>query len=159
MTSSFYSPRHGLPKPPPIVPVTDFGKDHWSLLAYVECRCVDNDGELDKRHLRCNEKGHFRLHAVNASAGLGGWQSSYGTRLKGYWTTQDGKTTTHADRQLLQHCDWACLADLEAAGYIEVLSAPNAEVALTKSGFAMAGLLRAHKAAGHHFATFDPTTA
>lgn len=33
-------------------PLVEFGKDHASMLAYIETRCVDHDGVLDYRHLR-----------------------------------------------------------------------------------------------------------
>ncbi len=122
-----------------------FGKDHWSLLAYIECRCVDDRGALDKRHLRCNPTGPHRIHAVNARLIGAQWEPTWGTRIKG--------------GQLDQHDDWCCLDDLEAAGYVEVVSTANGVVKLTKGGVAMAALLRAHKAAGGQFATFNPAAA
>ncbi len=128
-------------KTPTISPAL-FGKDHWSLLAYVETRCVDDKGKLDKRHLRCNPKGAHSIHAVNANILGPRWEPTWGTRIKG--------------GQLDQHDDWCCLEDLEAAGYVEITSAVNAFVKLTKAGVAMAALLRAHKAAGGQFATFAP---
>jgi len=39
-----------------VVSIDKFGKDHWSLLAYLETRCVDHKGTVDKNHLRMNGK-------------------------------------------------------------------------------------------------------
>lgn len=36
------------------IPVEQWGKDHWSMLIYVETRAVDHDGWLDVKHLRTN---------------------------------------------------------------------------------------------------------
>ena len=34
------------------ITVDEFGKDHWSLFAYIETRCVDHKGVLDLAHMR-----------------------------------------------------------------------------------------------------------
>ena len=36
----------------------EFGQDHFSLLMYVEVRCVDHRGKLDMRHLAVNTDRH-----------------------------------------------------------------------------------------------------
>lgn len=139
---------------PKAVPVSDFGKDHWSLMAYIETLCVDSInkgiGTIDKRRVRANEKTH-PLHAVNSGHGIG-WESSYGTRLSCYCNEQGN---TCPSRQLPDHDDWDCLNDLEAAGLIDVISEANGFVKLTDKGREVAGRLRAHKSKGGMFATFS----
>ena len=130
------------------VPVERFGKDHWSLLAYVETRCVDsatNTGQLDPLRVRCNPKRH-PLMAVSRGFEPRRWEPSYGSRLR---ATRTGRVP-----QLKTHDDWDCLDDLETAGLVEVLSLVNGFVRMTPSGLKVAAALRAHKAEGGVFATF-----
>ena len=135
--------------------VADFGKDHWSLLAYVETLCVDSHsgtgiGEIDKRRIRCNPKRH-PMHAVNANFGVGGWNAEYGTRLSGFFLEGDKRDL---GRRLIEHDDWDCLNDLEDAGLLEVMSEANGFVMLTEKGMKVAARVREWKAKGGHFATF-----
>ena len=132
------------------IPIEDWGKDHWSLLAYIECRCVDYGGIPSRDHMRINEKKHPGL-ANRAVMGGMEWSSKYGTRLNGFW--KNG--TTDPSRQLPDHDDWDCLYDLEAAGLIKDNGTgihPLAE--MTPKGREIAALLRAHKAEGGQFAGF-----
>jgi hypothetical protein len=137
------------------VNVSDFGKDHWSLLAYVETLCVDSGengvGEIDKRRLRCNPKRH-PVHAVN-EARTGGWKDDYSTRLSGYFLP-NGKNDK--SRMVYSHDDWDCLDDLEGAGMLEVMSEVNGFVILSDRGREMVARIRAHKSKGGVFATFNP---
>lgn len=127
------------------VPMNEFGKDHWSLLGYVETRCVDHRGELYKRHLRVNERRH-PVHSVNP----GKWRSSHGTRLRSFFEP----TTPGLHRQISAHDDIDCLDDLEHAGLIRIQSAANLIVSLTERGLIIAAKLRSHKAGGGMFAGF-----
>ena len=135
------------------VPMADFGKDHWSLLGYVQTRCADSFhpqgvGELDKKHLRCNAARH-PIHATFImSHRERAWKPEYGTRLHG-----DGRD---GSRQLPDHDDWDCLDDLEAAGLLEVISTANGFVKLTDAGLDMAAALVKHKASGGWFSNFTP---
>ncbi len=142
---------------PKFVPVSDWGKDHWSLVAYVEIRCVDNGGVLDHDRMRTNQERHPGL-AGPASAGLSegrNWRPEWGTRLSGYFL-EDGETDL--TRQMFNHDDWDVLDDIEAAGYVKIGGAGiNPVIFMTRVGAAIAALLRVHKAAGKHFASFDPS--
>lgn len=149
----------------PLIPVADFGKDHWSLLAYLESCVVDpadsrltparggvstlpaKTAQLNKERIRCNEQRH-PFHRVNT---LVQWQPSYGTRLAGYWLPDGSKAPA---RQIRDHDDWDALNDLEAAGFAEVVNEANAIVRITDAGITMAGRLRAHKCGGGNFANF-----
>lgn len=129
------------------VAVKDFGKDHWSLLAYVGTRCVDYKCVLDNTHLRVK-------HPAIATTPLGQnfWKPEYSTRLKGYWK-EDGKVDKK--RMLKNHDDHDCLEDLEVAGFITnvgTMIAPYAQ--LTKLGVQTIALLIEHKTKGEHYATF-----
>jgi hypothetical protein len=136
------------------VKVSNFGRDHWSLLAYMESLCVDSlkngVGEIDKRRMRANEKRH-PLHAVNIKHGIGPWQKCFGTRVAGYWDSM-GKPVKK--RQVAGHDDWDCLNDLEAADFLEVLSEANGFVVMSEKGMKVAAELRAYKAKGGMFSGF-----
>jgi hypothetical protein len=146
--------------------VSQWGKDHWSLLAYLEDLCVKsktvidglgNVGTIDKSRLRANEHTH-PLQAVN-SGRVSAWNPAWGTRLKGYFELSNRTDVCAAEAagvQLPQHDDWDCLDDLEVAGLVTIVSLANGFVALTSAGLAMGAELRAHKAKGAHFATFVP---
>lgn len=129
------------------VQVADFGRDHWTTLAYVETLCVDSAkkgvGEVDKRRMRVN-RGRHPMHAVNHNLGsVGEWKSEFGTRLLGYL---DAKGKPVAERQIKSHDDWDCLNDLEAAGFVEVISEANGFVRMTEKGLGVGAALRAYKA-------------
>lgn len=136
------------------VPIQDFGKDHWSMLAYVETLCVDSGqrkgvGEIDKRRMRANEKRH-PLHAVNSTV-CGPWNPDHGTRLAGYWDTLGRRVPA---RMLPQHDDYDCLDDMEKLGLVEIISEANGFVKLTEKGMKIAGELRSYKAKGGMFSGF-----
>jgi hypothetical protein len=143
-------------------PVEKFGKDHWSLLAYVEDLCVNGReglGEIDPRKLRCNPATHQTMYCAHSSPVH--WKPSYGTRLAGFFDFEDRgdpEKAIAAGLQLRDHDDWDCLEDLEAAGYVEVLSLANGVVRMTKGGCEVASQLRTHKASGGHFAGFRLAT-
>ena len=131
------------------ISISAFGKDHWALLAYCETRCVDHDGRLDKRQLRCNEHTH-PMHAVNTETG---WKGDYGTRLAGVYSSgRDGDKAA----QIPWHDDWDCLDDLTAAGLIEIVSLANAIISITDRGLARAWGVREHKTTVGHFSNYYP---
>lgn len=138
----------------PIIPMGEWGKDHWSTLVYVESRAVDHNGIPDLNHLRCNETRHPGLKGPMARVCLRSWQPEYGTRLKGFWLhTKPDRTDPH--RQLPQHDDWDCIDDLEEAGCINLIGTGiNPVIRLTDLGWELAGKVRRWKAEGKTFATF-----
>lgn len=136
------------------VKLKDFGKDHWSLLAYIKTRCVDHRGALDIKHMRTKNEA---LASARHVFGPQHWKPEYGTRLSGYWN-EDG--TTNPDRRIDNHDDHDCQEDLERAGYIvNIGTGLNPAVKLTKLGLAVAAEIDAHKAGGGVFATFRPSTS
>jgi hypothetical protein len=136
-----------------------FGKDHWSMLAYVETCCVDGDnghGRLHLSRVRCNP----RRHPLMASAAVGDvrWKLSYSTRLRGFFEfdgRSDPEKAIAAGLMLADHDDWDCLEDLQSAGYVEIVSMANGAVRMTGPGLVVAAQLRAHKCSGQQYATFS----
>jgi hypothetical protein len=113
-----------------MIPIENFGHDHWSVFGYIETRVVDYGGIPAKEHLRCIHARHpFFAHR-------GGDASAYPTRLRG-------------GRELADHDDWDCLDDIEAAGLIENIGTGAHPVfLLTDHGREIAGKLRGHKGQG-----------
>ena len=131
--------------------IKDFGKDHWSLFAYVEIRCIDYKGVLDKNHLRIKEEVDTagRISAYSFPK----WKPEWGTRLSGYWK-KDG--ATDESKKLLDHDDLDCLEDLETANLIESIGTGLFPAyKLTKYGRKVNSKLRNHKADGKNFADFN----
>lgn len=117
--------------------VEQWGQDHWSLLAYIQTRCVDHGGEINLDHFRCNEKRHPGLVARHAKG-----SSDNGTRLK------FGFLTNHDDHDVA--------ADLEAAGLLKHIGTGiNPKFKLTAEGWRVVNLLFRHKAAGQNYASFN----
>ena len=143
----------------PFIPMTEWGKDHWSTFAYIETCVVDRHGFVDSRRMRSTDE-------------------RYPTRLRGF--AQD------PSRVVAGHSDWDCVADMIAAGLVapapgttgekgrlpfheyeararrfKTASARNEahQFALTEAGIAMAARLREHKARGGNFAGFNPFSA
>jgi len=138
------------------VQVKDFGKDHWSLLAYVETTVVDNQkapgvGGIDPNKLRCNANTHSELMG-HLQRRMPTWEPKYGTRLRGFWNKDK---TTNPTRQISDHDDWDCLENLETCGFIEILSLVNGFIRLTPEGMSVCQQIREHKANGGMFATFS----
>lgn len=143
------------------VPIDLWGKDHWSLLAYVESCCVDSAdkgvGSLDFVRMRVNPGTHPLVCWTQYSDR--GWKPEYGTRLRGF-DFKDHRTPPDQRSDMISaHDDVDCLDDLEAAGLVEVHSLVNGFVTMTKTGNRVAAALRAHKTAGGMFAHFVPDPA
>ena len=128
-----------------------FGKDHWSLLAYIEMRCVDYKGVLDVAHLRVRNPA-IGMGSYHAPYGRPKWKPEYGTRLAGYFK-EDG--TIDKTQQIKNHDDLDCADELEEAGYIENMGTGlNPAYKMTKLGNQVASLLRQHKTEGKSFSSF-----
>jgi hypothetical protein len=128
-------------------PIEKWGKDHFSLLAYVEDVCVHQQS-IDRERMRCNPLIHPLLlgyRTGNLPGIIKDGKYAYPTRLKGGAVIEG-------------HDDWNVLDDLEEAGYLEIYSLVNGLVRMTQKGLVVASALRAHKANGGQFAEFhlDP---
>lgn len=134
------------------VPIEEWGKNHWSALAYAETRWVDHGGKIKNEHMRCNERRHRKLHNTAGSVlhGSRRWDEKYSTRLR--------------DGQEPGHDDWDCLEDLAEAGLLAFDFVDRREgwpceggevvVSLTKLGADIAGRLRSHRGRGGSYADF-----
>lgn len=108
-----------------------FGKDHWSMFAYIECRAVDNKGILDRNHLRLDGR-------------------KYPTRLFGYFENKENPLFT-----IQSHNDLDCADDLEDVGLIKNIGTGfNRIYKLTEYGKKIISDIRMHKSNGGSFATF-----
>jgi hypothetical protein len=142
------------------VPVESWGSDHWSTLAFVECRIVDHRGKLSHDRMRCDADRHPVMYGAKPTRLLGS-ATKYPTRLKG-------------GVELADHDDYDCLddaialgllvADMPAApagtlvtGLVEAELMTRATYRLTERGSRVVAELRAHKADGGKFATFTPS--
>lgn len=126
------------------VEMKDWGKDHWSMFAYIECRCVDFDGVLDYKHIRGNETFHPEIPPEQWRTfyrSYTRWLDKYSTRIKG-------------GEQIRGHDDWDCAEDLQAAGLIKIVSMAHFQIKITDLGWVAAVLLRKHKSTGGVFSNF-----
>lgn len=134
-----------------------WGKDHWSLLAYIEHVMVDCAGfqvGLDA-HMRQGRR-HYRVmreecphpkrrHGHSPVDRAMAMEPEHGTRLKGGVV-------------LPWHDDWSCVQDLAHAGYFTCTAdevQPGAVLHFSDKGMGIAAKLRQHKSAGGGFGTFS----
>ena len=123
-----------------------WGKDHWSLLAYFETRCVDHRGVPDFDHMRINSKKRgFSKGNLKHAMGMGqDWDTAHGTKLK-QGSVPDGN-----------HDDYDVMEELEKLGFLNnVGSGINPVIKLTKLGKKVSHYIRLHKASDKNFNSFD----
>lgn len=128
-----------------------WGKDHWSLLGYVETQSVDHHGILNGDRMRTNLRLHREMQG-DVQYRRGAPSSEHPTRLK--------------LEEIPNHDDWSCLEDLIAAGLItgetaqiywdRMFANTIARIKLTEKGQALAEQLRRHKSNGGNFSNFEP---
>lgn len=125
------------------VKLENFGRDHWSVLAYIETIVVDNNGVPDFNCMRTSASRHpHLLGSAQKSLLKNGGYAEYPTRLKN-------------SEELLNHDDWDCIEDLAGAGIIIINGTGlNPQYALTKSGREVVAKLRQHKGEGDSFSSF-----
>lgn len=124
------------------IPMDRWGKDHWSLLAYIETVCVDRHGMIDIQRMRCDVDRHPQY---KLATGIPLSDKKYPTLLK--------------EGRLPDHDDWDCLDDLEAAGLVESVGLTmQPRYTMTERGHRIAGMLRTYKANGGVYNEFTPPT-
>ena len=125
------------------IPMNQWGKDHWSTLAYLETLAVENSGlaiPVNAR-MRTNEIRHPHLvgFTPQGSSALNG--SRYPTRLK--------------EGEVKEHDDWDCVDDATDEGLIEdVGTGLNRAYKFTKLGKEVMAKLRQFKMDGGNFHSF-----
>lgn len=130
------------------IPMSKWGKDHWSTLAYLETLAVDHSGIAKpvNARMRTNEKRHPHLVGGDFGMGIGGLGSGLGgskypTRLK--------------DGEVKDHDDWDCVDDAVEEGLIEdVGTGLNRAYKFTKLGKKVMAKLREFKQEGGNFQDF-----
>lgn len=125
-----------------IFPIDKWGKDHWSLLAYCECRTVDHDGILDLVHIRINVTKRSFSNGTIASA-TQKWNPDWSTRLK----SRKKPDKTHDDIDVLD--------DLQREEFLTyTFKCGNCKITLTEKGRETATEIREHKSRGKNFNEF-----
>ena len=139
------------------IPMTSWGKDHWSTLAYFQSINIDYAGfqvGFDPR-MRQNRR-HFRVMMAlqpttkhNKSSNGVVMADEYGSRLK--------------DKSIVDgHDDWMCIQDMAQEGLFTVPDAediePGAILHLSEHGWRVIIALQKHKASGGTFSNFDVET-
>jgi len=118
------------------VPPTDWGKDHWSILAFLETMAVDNKGLVKVAHMRTHPDVHPKYvhHCI---------EKLYPTRLRG-------------GSNLAGHDDWSCMEDMIDVGMIFALMRDRRVwIYFTPFGLDVVGALRAFKARGGLYRDFS----
>lgn len=131
-----------------MLPMSRFGKDHWSTFAYIETRIVDYKGLPDPQHLRVDCTRH---PGIKGSTLMGTKidGAKFPTRLR-LLPDQKGRL-----EEIPDHDDIDCLDDLEEAGLLKNIgSGINMLFVLTSLGTKVASQLRAHKGKGGNFCEF-----
>ena len=135
------------------IKIEQFGRDHWSLFAYIETRIVDYKGVLDKNHLRIKEEVDTAGRTFFGPSHE--WNPDWGTRLKGFAIDKNYQEID-SSLKLPNHDDLDCFDDLESEGLIENFgSGLNPAAKLTKKGIKIVSKLREHKANGGNFSNFN----
>lgn len=144
----------------PIIPPEFFGKDHYSTLAYIECRCVDHDGKIALEKMRCNARRHRSLFGHKKKA-------PHLSKMRMGWNPKHGSIMKNGAVPFGEHDDWDCVEDMIACGWIEVEKwgvgsyvndnpfSSGITLRLTEEGRRVCATLRAHKSDGGSFATFE----
>lgn len=129
---------------------SEWGRDHWNTLAYLETCCVDNEGKVRNESMRCNPRIHRELLG-RAQFDLGiGCGEKYPTRLK------SGMKENHDD--------WSCVEDMARFGILtakenrisnDPFCSVQAVVTLTPKGEKYANAIRVLKSRGLKFSTIE----
>lgn len=115
-----------------------FGKQHWSLLAFIETQVVDKAFPLDHRRMSCNEK---KRGISNGSPF--GWDDKYSTQNK------------FGVCEISGHDDIDCFEELINEGFIiNNGTLLNMYPQLTDKGWKCIGQLREFKGKGGNYIDF-----
>lgn len=134
------------------IPMDLWGKDHWSLLAYISCVMeefagfqVGFDGRMrqNRRNFRIMKEQAPVPKRVNNCMGIV-MKEDYSTRLKNGVVARD-------------HDDWCCVQDMATAGLFQETVEkvePNKILHFSDKGIQISNALRVHKMRGGVFSNF-----
>lgn len=137
-----------------LIPVEFWGKDHYSVLSYIESIMVDCGGfevGTDPR-MRSNRRNFRVLMDGNRDPrrpGSNRWQMAVVMDPKYTSYLKDGATCEN-------HDDWCCIQDMAGAGLILGNVEPGVMLHLSPLGRRFVVALREFKANGGNFAEFIP---
>lgn len=131
------------------VPVDKWGKDHWSMFAYVGHCVTEREGFMSGPRLRCKDDRPGIQRAYGQR-----WDPKYGTRLNGYFQSPNDKTLMLPD-----HDDIDCLQDMEAEEMVLLGTTVSMFVQLTDKGREFEEALRRFKQDGGNFSDFSNSPA
>lgn len=127
-----------------LIPMSNWGKDHWSTLAFIETVMVENGFFPFKGDARMrSNRRHFRLMPSDFGIVM---PREQGSRLK------DG---TNAEN----HDDWCCIQDMAAEGLLDKPQEDldvGVRVKFSDKGMRIAQQLRTHKMNKGSFGNFEP---
>jgi hypothetical protein len=133
-----------------IIPMEQFGKDHWSTLAYIETVMVECAGfqvGFDGRM----RQGRRNFRVIKEECPL----PKRPNRCKMAIVMEPQWSTRLRNGSLIDgHDDWHCVQDLAEAGLLEGEVEPGKTLQLTEQGKQVVGLLRDHKRNGGSYSTF-----
>lgn len=106
------------------IPMEQWGKDHWSLLAFVENRTVDHKGAMDWNRVTLSRRNWPNLYATRQYGRLTPIEQDsadrYGLRLK--------RTDPDTPNVLYGHCEGDALMDLVDHGLVTIqMPRPDAD--------------------------------
>lgn len=90
-----------------MIPVADWGRDHWTTFAYLAHVIVNEQGQPNILKMRCDRD----LHPVLAGSHVMRSQKKYPTQLR---RNPDGTRRLQED-----HDDWSCCEDFAEVGLVE----------------------------------------
>lgn len=148
------------------IPITLWGKDHWSVLAYVETVMVEHQGRFEigwdpRLRQRSDRFSTFWRDQPTPLRPKADSSKDSGP-VRGKPMDEAHTTRLNDGRSVPQHDDWSCLEDMVAAGVV-IGENPNLPpgvepgqiLVLTPLGHDLCAGLRRHKASpGGRFATF-----
>lgn len=123
------------------VPISRWGKDHWSTLAYLETIAVDHGPAAApyRERMRCDPDIHPHMENQGNRFDPG---ARYPTRLAG-------------GEELPGHDDWSCLEDAVTEGLlVDAGTGARPAYKFTPLGLRVIAKLRAHKQGGGNYGDF-----
>ncbi len=148
------------------IPISLWGKDHWSTLAYVETVMVEHQGRFqvgwDPRLRQRSDRFSTFWRDLPQPLRSRSDSSEASGPIRGVAMTENHGTRLNDGRMLARHDDWDCIEDMVAAGLLideatgeSERVEPGRTFTLSTFGRNMCSALRAHKASpGGRFATF-----